>query len=103
MEMAQYLLDTFRYNDYANRKVLEKVIKELPDKTECIKFFSHLVNSQYKWMARILHDPKAPEMSWWDPVYKFDDLEDEWSKSLDLWIEYISARTDPELSVEIQY
>ena len=69
--MKQYLIDTFLYNDYANNLVLKKV-GELPDKTECLKYFSHLANSQYKWMARITHDPKAPEMSWWEPVYDFD-------------------------------
>ena len=103
MEMAQYLLDTFRYNDYANRKVLEKVLKELPDKTECIRFFSHLVNCQYKWMARILHDPKAPGMSWWDPVYAPGDLEKEWNKSLETWISFLESKTETGLFEEATF
>ena len=36
MEMKQHLIDTFRYNSYANKKVLEK-IKELPEKEESIR------------------------------------------------------------------
>jgi uncharacterized damage-inducible protein DinB len=97
MEMKQYLIDTFRYNDQANRQVMEKVLNELPDKTACIKFFSHLANCQYKWMARILHDPKTPAMSWWEPVYTTEDLEKEWTKSLQLWISFLEKKTEAEL------
>jgi uncharacterized damage-inducible protein DinB len=102
MLMKNYLTDTFRYNGATNKNLLAK-INLLPDKAESIKLFSHLVNSQYKWMARIIQDPKAPEMSWWDPVYKMEELENEWNKSLALWIDYISARTDEELSAEVQF
>ena len=102
MEMKQYLIDTFRYNDYANKRVLEKV-KELPDKTECIRFFSHLANSQYKWMARITHDPKAPQMSWWEPVYKLNDIVKEWTASLTTWIKYLESKSENELFEEIRF
>src|SRR5436190_18810222 len=81
MGMRNYLLDTFQYNDITNRKLLKK-INQLPEQAEPIRHFSHLINSQYKWMARIRQDPGAIEMSWWDPVYPFDGLEQEWLKSL---------------------
>ena len=102
MEMKQYLLDTFHYNDQTNRKLLEK-IKLLPEKAESIKFFSHLINSQYKWMARIEQDPKAPGMSWWDPVYPLESLEEEWQKSLQPWLDYIQSHTDEELDTEVMF
>ena len=102
MQMKQYLTDTFLYNDLTNKKLLEK-IKELPDKTESIKFFSHLINCQYKWMARILHDPAAPQMSWWLPIYEIDELAGEWDKSLQPWLDYIAERTDEELSAEVTF
>ena len=54
-------------------------------------------------MARISNDPKAAEMSWWDPLYCFDDLEKQWSKSLDLWLKYIASKTDEELSDEVTF
>ena len=44
MQMKQYLIDTFRYNDYANKLALRKM-RQLPDKNESIKWFSHLINS----------------------------------------------------------
>ena len=100
--MKNYLIDTFRYNDVTNVRLLDK-IDLLEDKTECIKLFSHLINSQYKWMARILHDPYAKTMSWWDPVYGFNQLREEWVKSLDPWLEYIANRSDEELSAEVTF
>ena len=102
MQMKDHLIDTFRYNDVTNRKLIEK-IKLLPEQAQCIKFFSHLINSQFKWMARIKMDPKAPEMSWWDPVYPLQRLVEEWEKSLSPWIDYINAMTDEELSKEVNF
>jgi len=102
MIMIKYLLDTFSYNDLTNRKLLSK-IAELPDKQEAIKLFSHLINSQYKWMARITHDPRAKKMSWWDPMYTEDQLEQEWTKSLALWINYLKSQTEKELDTEVTF
>jgi uncharacterized damage-inducible protein DinB len=102
MQMKQYLLDTFLFNDTTNKKLLEK-IKILPDKTESIKLFSHLINCQYKWMARIQHDPLAPQMSWWEPVYELSQLDDEWNKSLQPWLNYINNRTDGQLATEVTF
>lgn len=100
--MKDHLIDTFKYNDSTNKTLLAK-INLLPDKTECIKYFSHLINCQYKWMARIMNDPEAPAMSWWEPVYKMDELEEEWNKSLAIWIAYIGHKTDDELATEVTF
>jgi uncharacterized damage-inducible protein DinB len=102
MEMKKHLLDTFYYNDITNKKLLQK-IQQLPDKTECIRLFSHLINCQYKWMARIQHNPAAPQMSWWEPVYQFDELETEWDKSLNLWFVYLKEKSDTELATEVTF
>lgn len=102
MQMRDYLFGTFKYNDLTNRKLLEK-IKLLPDKAQSIKYFSHLINSQYKWMARINQDPKAPGMSWWDPVYALEQLEEEWQKSLQPWLNYIGSLTEEQLTEEVRF
>ena len=102
MQMKNYLIESFNYNDATNKKLLVK-INLLNDRKESVKLFSHLINSQYKWMARIMKDPSAKIMSWWDPIYDFDNLYEEWTKSLDLWISYISSKTDEELSTETTF
>ncbi len=102
MEMKQYLIDTFGFNDRMNKIVLTK-LRELPDKSGAVRLFSHLVNSQYKWMARIVRDPKAPEMDWWDPVYPLDELEEKWDDSLGLWMAYIGNRTEEKMFEEKRF
>ena len=94
--MKRYLIDTFKYNDKANKQVLAR-IKELPDKTEAIKFFGHLINSQNKWMQRILHNQNAPQMNWWEPVYEIEDLEKEWNKSLKVWLDFLESKNEEEV------
>lgn len=102
MQMKNYLIETFIYNDATNKHLLGK-INLLNDKDECVKLFSHLINCQYKWMARIMKDPNASLMSWWDPVYDFEVLHEEWSKSLTLWISYIDSKTEEELCSETTF
>lgn len=102
MKIKTYLVNTFNFNCSANNKLLEK-IKLLPDKTECIKLFSHLANCQVKWMARIKQDENAAEKSWWEPVYDIENLELEWQKSIDLWLKYLDETTEEELSTEVTF
>jgi uncharacterized damage-inducible protein DinB len=102
MEMKSYLIETFKYNSLANMKVLEK-IKELPDKSECTRFFSHLINSQKKWLARIEQYPQDPGMDWWKPEYLFSNLENEWEKSLNQWIEFIQIKNEQNLFEEVKF
>ena len=102
MEMRQYLIDTFNFNDYANKKILAR-IKELPEKEMCVKFFSHLINSQNKWMARIIEYPQAPNLNWWEPVYELDKLEEEWTKSIQTWLSYLEGKTEEEVFEEKKF
>jgi len=102
MQLNEYLISTFEFNNETNKKLLSK-IKLLNNKEEAIKLFSHLINCQYKWMARIVKDPNAPEMSWWEPVYEINQLEDEWIKSLAPWLNYISENTEEFLSTEVTF
>lgn len=102
MEIKEYLIDTFKFNDSANKKILVR-IKELPEKEICVKFFSHLINSQNKWMARILQYPGNPQLDWWIPVYNLDELENEWDRSLQQWLKYLENLTEEEILEEKKF
>jgi len=102
MDMKEYLLETFRFNDETNKRMLRKV-KNLPDKQDFTRYFSHLVNSQNKWLTRVLDDARSLNMSWWDPVYEFDILEDKWDESVQSWISFLQSRTEEELYKEIEF
>ena len=100
--MKQYLIDTFRFNDHANKMMLEK-IKQLPEKTEAVKYFSHLINSQNKWLKRIQFFPADPKMDWWEPLYELAQLEGEWNKSVQAWIDYVGNKSEDELNNEVKF
>lgn len=102
MLMKEYLIETFLFNDQMNKQMLKKM-EQLPDKKECTRFFSHLINSQNKWMARILRVSKAPGMSWWDPVYLYGHLEGEWNKSLQVWINFLQNKTEEQIFEEVEF
>jgi uncharacterized damage-inducible protein DinB len=102
MELRQYLIDTFQYNDYANKLVLEK-IKQLTDKEEAIRYFSHLINSQHKWLKRIEVYPEDPKLDWWEPVYALEELELKWNESLQRWIDLLNPISEEELFSEKKF
>ena len=102
MEMKQYLIDTFYFNDTANKNIMER-IKELTDKEMSIKYFSHLINSQKKWLARIVQYPVNPDLDWWLPVYDLDNLKDEWNKCFNSWIEFLKSKTEEQLLEDVKF
>ncbi len=102
MDLRQYLIDTFLFNDVANKKLLEK-IKQLPDKKEAVRYFSHLINSQNKWLKRLIVFPEDPKMDWWEPQYEMEELEKEWDRSVKAWIEFISDHVEEKLLQERRF
>lgn len=96
MEMKNYLVETFEYNDFANKLVLKK-IAELQQPDACINLFSHLINCQYKWLNRIKIYPEISKLDWWNPVYAYENLEKEWENSLKDWIDFIQQKTEAEI------
>ena len=100
--MKEYLIETFQFNDSMNKNMLKKM-SELPEKEGCIKYFSHLINSQIKLLARILQDSNAPQMSWWEPVYSFEQLEEKWNESLQTWLLFLRDKTEKEILEEVEF
>lgn len=102
MELKQYLIDTFRFNDLANRNMINK-IKELPEKDEPVRFISHLINSQIKWLARIREYPANPNLDWWTPFYELNELETKWEISLNDWIFFLDKKSEEQLFEEAHF
>jgi uncharacterized damage-inducible protein DinB len=102
MDLQRDLIEMFQFNDHANKQALAKM-REMPDPKECVRFFSHLINSQDKWMARITRYPEPVKMSWWDPLYDLEALEARWDESVRAWIEHVAARSEAELLKEVKF
>lgn len=102
MNLSQYLIDTWHWNTHANKTVLKK-IEQLSDKSECIRFFSHLINCQYKWMDRINIYPTCSKLDWWEPLYEFDQLIIEWDKSMKPWTDLLNNIPEEELLQKVKW
>jgi uncharacterized damage-inducible protein DinB len=100
--VKEYLLETFQYNDYANKHAVAK-IRQLPEKSECVRLFSHLINSMNKWLARIEKWPGYADMDWWQPVYELDQLEPKWDECLKRWLDLVGAKSEEELLEEVEF
>lgn len=98
--MRRYLIDTFRYNDWANKQSL-KLIHQMPQPDEAIRLFSHLITSQNKWMARINRDPNEPRIAWFESPFPLGELEARWEESLGAWLRFLERAPDDELDDEL--
>lgn len=99
MQFKDHLIELFEFNDKTNKKLFKK-IGTLDDQAECIRFACHLINCQYKWMARLVDNERSTDMSWWEPLYALDQLEGEWNRSIEPWFEFINSQTDEDLLSE---
>lgn len=98
--MKNYLIDFFKYNNWANQKLLE-VINQLPDKEESIKLFSHFIHAQDKWYNRIIKHVPDSSLSWTAPVLPLDELAGKWNKSVNAWIDLIETKTEDDLQLNV--
>ncbi|HEY5123983.1 MAG TPA: DinB family protein [Ignavibacteria bacterium] len=98
--MKQYLIDFFKYNDWANRKLL-KAIMQMPDKEEAVKLFSHFIYSLSKWMNRITKKVDDTSLTWMGPVFPLEKLEQLWNENVNDWIKYLESIDETDLENEI--
>jgi uncharacterized damage-inducible protein DinB len=102
MTIKQFLLQAFKYNLKTNGMLLRK-IEQMGDPEDCIKMFSHLINCQIKWLARINNDSNVGELDWWVPVYEMEELESAWINSNNNWLDYLKVTDEYELSTEVEF
>jgi uncharacterized damage-inducible protein DinB len=102
MNMKQYLIDTFRFNDWANRKMLAAA-KDATDKDTVAAIFSHLIYVQDRWLKRVNNDPTESQIEWWGTPYAFEELGPRWEASLGRWLEYLSKLDDNDLDKQVSY
>lgn len=100
--MKAYLIDTFRYNDWANQQSVI-LMAQMPEPTEAIRLFSHLITSQRKWLARLRHDPAEAQLAWFEPPYPLQELATRWHESLSEWLTYLEQLPEAELQHAVSY
>lgn len=102
MQVKEYLIATFRYNDWANQQAI-KLLAQLPAPAEAIRLFSHLITSQRKWMARLSAAPAEATMAWFEAPYAREELAAHWQESLAAWLTYLEQMPEEELQRRVHY
>ena len=94
--MNQYLIEYTDYNDWANRKLLQTVLL-LPDKTEALRLFSHLISSQDKWYNRVTGKENDGDLKWYGDVFSEHEIEKRWKESYKKWFLLLASTTEERL------
>lgn len=100
--MREFLIEMFEINKDLNLKMISSV-QRLNAPEESLVHLSHLANCQYKWLDRLKVFPEDSMLDWWNPVYNFDDLPQQFIDSTDQWIEYLSDSVNNDIESEKNY
>ncbi|MGZ4090738.1 MAG: DinB family protein, partial [Bacteroidia bacterium] len=94
--MKSYLLDTFKYNDWANMEVI-KAIESVPEKEHALKLMSHIISAQNKWYNRVTKESDDTSFAWFGKEYTIGDIPGEWKKSVNKWISFLENINEEKL------
>ena len=102
---AEYLGPEIRWKDIDHvflRGFLSSLHSQGLSKVSVARALAAL-RSMYKWLARVNHVEGSQNMSWWEPLYKYEELESKWSDSVTKWIEFIETKTDADLHEYVRF
>ena len=85
--MKKQFIDLFKYNHWANLRMLGAIEEHDLDDDMLLKLFSHLLSSQIIWLNRIKELPTSPFPLW--EKYKLNELKSMVRESTDNWLNYV--------------
>jgi uncharacterized damage-inducible protein DinB len=87
--MKEYFQKLYRYNEWANQRVIGALEKQAVDDEKVLSLLSHLLSAQFLWLHRI-KDLPPPDVQLWKtyPLSRLREMAAEGSKQ---WIEFIES------------
>ena len=87
--MKEYFQKLYKYNEWANRRVLGAIERQNVTTEKILSIFSHQLVANFLWLHRIKGLP-APDLKLWQTydLPKLRELVDEGSKQ---WIEFVES------------
>ncbi len=89
MSLKRQFIDSFRYNHWANERVLVALEQNGIEDEKTLSLFSHLVSAQIIWLLRIEGLPTSPFPIW--ESYKLTELESMTEESGRNWLNYLNG------------
>lgn len=98
--MKEYFLKLFRYNEWANNRILEVLVSTPVQNGDILKLFSHMISAQRLWLERILNSNIIFE------IWNTESLEGciQMSKESSLaWIKFLEKTDEASLKKSVHY
>lgn len=98
--MKEYFLKLFRYNEWANNRILEVLVSTPVQNGDILKLFSHMISAQRLWLERILNSNIIFE------IWNTESLEGciQMSKESSLaWIKFLEKTDEAALKKSVHY
>lgn len=90
--MKEYFLKLYKYNEWANHKVVHSMKEQHVTHERTLQLMSHLLSALFIWLNRIKGLPTSPFPLW--ETYKIGELESMAKDSSRNWLEFIEQHDD---------
>ena len=90
--MKRYFLKLYQYNAWANKRVLDNLVRQQVNDEKILSLMGHIVAAQFLWLHRIKGLP-PPDVKLWGE-YKLDLLTAMAKKAGNQWLEFVESTDD---------
>jgi uncharacterized damage-inducible protein DinB len=90
--MKQYFLKLYQYNAWANKRVLDCLVRQRVSDEKIMSVMGHVIAAQFLWLHRIQGLPPADVKLWGD--YKLEQLVSMSADITQRWIQFVTDTDD---------
>ena len=90
--MKRYFLKLYQYNAWANKRVLNTLIRQQVSDEKILSLMGHIVAAQFLWLHRIKGLP-PPDVKLWG-TYELSQLADMAEKAGTEWLTFVESTDD---------
>ena len=99
--MNEHFINLYKYNDWANKKILDIVLNNKNFPPNALKYFTHLLIAEKTWMVRIKGE-EIPSKDFWPKIDK-NDFQELIDKNTRNYMELINNSDDQRFEEKINY
>lgn len=99
--MQEHFLKLYQFNNWANNKILEIILREENFPQNALKYFSHLLIAEKTWMTRI-KGKEIPSNDFWYEISK-NEFQEIIRRNTNDYLELMKNSNDKQFEEKIKY